>query len=133
MTDPHPAPGHRDDEADAVELLAGEGPIDHPGDVEDEVDEGTESPASDTDAAAPSVIAAVHRLLGAAVVVGTLVERALRRLESWSCPAIGRGPRLPTLSAASSTVEDDVATRSASNGNVASHAPFTGHSEGGTS
>jgi hypothetical protein len=54
MTEPHPAPRPRDDEADdIVELLAGDGPIDHPGDVEDEVDEGTESPASDTDAPPP--------------------------------------------------------------------------------
>jgi hypothetical protein len=52
MTDPTPRPG--DDEVDnVVELFAGEGPIDHPGDVEDEVDEGTESPASDTDAPPP--------------------------------------------------------------------------------
>ena len=54
MTDPHPAPGHRDNVADElVELLAGEGPIDHPGDVEDEVDEGTKSPASNTEAPPP--------------------------------------------------------------------------------
>jgi hypothetical protein len=54
MTDPHPEPSQRADEADEiVELFAGEGPVDHPGDVEDEVDEGTESPASDTDAPPP--------------------------------------------------------------------------------
>ena len=54
MTDQRPKPERRDDEADeAVALFAGEGPIDHPGDVEDEVDEGTESPASDTDAPPP--------------------------------------------------------------------------------
>ena len=54
MTEPHPPTHPRDNEADdIVELLAGEGPIDHPGDVEDEVDEGTESPASDTDAPPP--------------------------------------------------------------------------------
>lgn len=54
MTDQGPNPERRDDEADeVVELFAGEGPIDHPGDVEDEVDEGTESPASDTDAPPP--------------------------------------------------------------------------------
>jgi hypothetical protein len=53
MTDPHPAPGERDEADEVVELLAGEGPIDHPGDVEDEVDEGTESPASDTEAPPP--------------------------------------------------------------------------------
>jgi hypothetical protein len=54
MTGQRPKPERRDDEADeVVELFAGEGPIDHPGDVEDEVDEGTESPASDTDAPPP--------------------------------------------------------------------------------
>jgi hypothetical protein len=54
MTDSHPTPRPRDNEGDdIVELFAGEGPIDHPGEVEEEVDEGTESPASDTDAQPP--------------------------------------------------------------------------------
>jgi hypothetical protein len=43
-----------DNEAEeAVELFAGEGPIEHPGEVEDEDDLGTESPASDADAPSP--------------------------------------------------------------------------------
>jgi len=55
MTDSQPGPRRSDDEADdVVELFAGRGPIDHPGDVEDEVDPGTESPASDTDAPPPA-------------------------------------------------------------------------------
>ena len=49
---PEPPPDQNDDEAaEVVELLAGEGPIDHPGAVEDEADES--SSASDTEPPSP--------------------------------------------------------------------------------
>ena len=49
---PEPRRGHEADEAEeAVELLAGPGPVEDPGDVEDEDD--VDSPVSDTDAQPP--------------------------------------------------------------------------------
>jgi len=50
---PHQPDDDGIDAEDVVELFAGEGPVEDPGDVEDE-DEGTSSPASDTDAPPPA-------------------------------------------------------------------------------
>jgi hypothetical protein len=50
--EPEPNRGHEPDAAEeAVELLAGPGPVEDPGDVEDEDD--VDSPVSDTDAQPP--------------------------------------------------------------------------------
>jgi hypothetical protein len=49
---PEPKRGHKADEAEeVVELLAGPGPVEDPGAVEDEED--VDSPVSDTDAQPP--------------------------------------------------------------------------------
>ena len=49
---PHQPDDDGIDAEDVVELFAGEGPVEDPGDVEEE-DEGTSSPAAETDAPPP--------------------------------------------------------------------------------
>jgi hypothetical protein len=55
MTTPSPqrTPPDDNEAEELVELLSGEGPIEHPGAVEEEEDSATASPASDADAPPP--------------------------------------------------------------------------------
>ena len=53
MTQRQHGPQNDDEAEEVVELFSGEGPIEHPGAVEEEDDPATDSLASDTDAQPP--------------------------------------------------------------------------------